>query len=209
MLGEPPALRVGGGRRRRRARGERWQRRGENAVSFSYPSVIVDSPVRRPDMKAEIPLPRSMRRAPRYESLEEGLSRFRLLPTQPCENDFIVDFIARHSLLESNSSWRWKFDISTMRPERYEYRFNDDLQQLLCRAALIYGQRSVLVKRDTVAYMSSLMGPSASIVEIPEAYHHVMLDQPLAFVAALRALLEGWTRTDAASRLDLPGVNRT
>jgi pimeloyl-ACP methyl ester carboxylesterase len=29
-------------------------------------------------------------------------------------------------------------------------------------------------------------------IEIPEARHHVMLDQPLAFVAALRTLLQEW-----------------
>jgi hypothetical protein len=27
---------------------------------------------------------------------------------------------------------------------------------------------------------------------IPEAYHHLFLDQPLAFVAALRMLLADW-----------------
>jgi pimeloyl-ACP methyl ester carboxylesterase len=44
--------------------------------------------------------------------------------------------------------------------------------------------------------MSSLLGPSAPIVEVPEAQHHVMLDQPLAFVAALRTLLQSWVRQD-------------
>ena len=37
-------------------------------------------------------------------------------------------------------------------------------------------------------------GSRTVAVEIPEAYHHVMLDQPLAFVAALRAVLDGWAR---------------
>jgi pimeloyl-ACP methyl ester carboxylesterase len=31
-------------------------------------------------------------------------------------------------------------------------------------------------------------------IEIPDAEHHVMIDQPLAFVAALRGLLAGWPR---------------
>jgi hypothetical protein len=38
--------------------------------------------------------------------------------------------------------------------------------------------------RETATYMSSLMGPRAPVVEVPEARHHVMLDQPLGFVAA-------------------------
>jgi hypothetical protein len=40
------------------------------------------------------------------------------------------------------------------------------------------------------------MGPDAPIVEVPEAQHHVMLDQPLGFVAALRMLLELWIRAE-------------
>ena len=46
--------------------------------------------------------------------------------------------------------------------------------------------------------MSSLMGSAAPIVEVPEAQHHVMLDQPLAFVAALRMLLQSWIRAELA-----------
>jgi pimeloyl-ACP methyl ester carboxylesterase len=51
-------------------------------------------------------------------------------------------------------------------------------------------QDSTLVSRETASYMSSLMGPRAPVVEMPEARHHVMLDQPLGFVAALRMLLD-------------------
>jgi hypothetical protein len=29
-------------------------------------------------------------------------------------------------------------------------------------------------------------------VVIPDAYHHLMMDQPLAFVSALRTLLSAW-----------------
>ncbi|MBK6660167.1 MAG: hypothetical protein IPG43_19365 [Proteobacteria bacterium] len=40
------------------------------------------------------------------------------------------------------------------------------------------------------------MGPLAPIIEIPEAQHHLLLDQPLAFVAALRTLLASWRRDE-------------
>ena len=42
------------------------------------------------------------------------------------------------------------------------------------------------------------MGPQAPVVEVPEARHHVMLDQPLGFVAALRMLLDSWMRNESA-----------
>ena len=38
----------------------------------------------------------------------------------------------------------------------------------------------------------SFFPPGSPHVEIPEAEHHAMIDQPLAFVSALRALLAAW-----------------
>ena len=37
----------------------------------------------------------------------------------------------------------------------------------------------------------SLIAPGSPYVEIPEAEHHVMIDQPLAFVAALQGAARG------------------
>jgi hypothetical protein len=56
--------------------------------------------------------------------------------------------------------------------------------------------------------MSSLMGPRAPVVEVPEARHHVMLDQPLGFVAALRMLLDSWMRTESAEGSGPPPATR-
>jgi pimeloyl-ACP methyl ester carboxylesterase len=40
--------------------------------------------------------------------------------------------------------------------------------------------------------MHDQIGNDAIVVEIPQAYHHVMLDQPLALVAATRTVLAAW-----------------
>jgi len=45
------------------------------------------------------------------------------------------------------------------------------------------------------------LGRSAPMVEIPQAQHHIMLDQPLALVAALRALLADWEHSTATRRV--------
>ncbi|MDP6707426.1 MAG: alpha/beta hydrolase [Alphaproteobacteria bacterium] len=163
-------------------------------------AVIVDSPIRTPEAAAEHRrrLP-PMDRKNHYPTFEEALARFRLRPAQACENDFIVEHIARHSLVEATEGWTWKFHPQAMGRRRFGEPFHEHLQALKCRAALVFGEKSALVSRERAAYMSELMGPAAPIVEIPEARHHVMLDQPLAFVAALRALLDGWRRTDAQS----------
>lgn len=158
-------------------------------------TVIVDSPVQDPD---DIPLPKPdvpLQTGPNiYPDQATAQGRFRLMPPQPCDNAFITDFIARTSIKPLDGGWSWKFDFKVMGSRRFGEPYREELKALKCRAALIHGENSAIVSRRTVAYMSSIMGPKAPVVEVPEAYHHVMLDQPLAFIATLRAILDGWTR---------------
>lgn len=158
-------------------------------------TVIVDSPVNPPDRPGGPPN-REVRPHRVYPSLEEAMGRFRLAPPQPCENLYILDYIARHSLKEVANSeggvgWTWKFDPSIWR------RFNIGnmgarLAATRCRIAIMRGEFSALLPAEIGEYMFDLLGRSAPVVEIPQARHHIMLDQPLAFVAALRALLADW-----------------
>jgi pimeloyl-ACP methyl ester carboxylesterase len=162
-------------------------------------AVIVDSPIRPPEEEARHPLtrpPMGNRRV--YETFDAALARFRLMPEQPCDNPFIVEFIGRHSLRRAEDGWVWKFDSEAMGSRRFGEPVREYLQAVGCRAALIFGEKSALVSRETASYMSSLMGPRAPVVEVPEARHHVMLDQPLGFVAALRMLLDSWMRNESA-----------
>jgi pimeloyl-ACP methyl ester carboxylesterase len=45
------------------------------------------------------------------------------------------------------------------------------------------------MQREDAAHMMAALPGGAPYVEVPEADHHVMLDQPLAFVAVIEALL--------------------
>jgi hypothetical protein len=51
---------------------------------------------------------------------------------------------------------------------------------------------SRLFQAEYAAFLLSLIAPGSPYVEIPEAERQVMIDRPLAFVAALRALLAAW-----------------
>lgn len=158
-------------------------------------TVIVDSPVQDP-ADTQLPEPAVSTRTgpPIYADHATALSRFRLMPAQPCDNAFITDFIARTSIRECDGGWTWKFDFKVMGARRFGEPYRAELNALKGRAALIHGEKSAIVSPRTVAYMSALMGPRAPVVEIPDAHHHLMLDQPLAFVATLRAILDSWAR---------------
>ena len=64
------------------------------------------------------------------------------------------------------------------------------------RKAIVYGAESLLFTPDSADYVRELGGTDIPIIAIPEARHHLMLDQPLAFVTALRTLLEVWQNNE-------------
>jgi pimeloyl-ACP methyl ester carboxylesterase len=160
-------------------------------------AVIVDSPVMRPDPEREEARRGNMFRAPKtYPTLDEAMEHFILVPPQPCDNDFIVEHIARHSLHEVDGGWTWKFDPAIF--GRFSPRdpvFSDYLAQVSCRVAVFHGELSAIVTDDVKAHMDEVLGRNAPFVELPQAHHHVFLDQPLAFVAALRALVGEWAHS--------------
>ena len=154
-------------------------------------AVIVDAPVHRPDPESEARARGTAFKSPGvYPDLQTALARYKLIPPQPCDNKYLVDHVARHSLHQTPEGWTWKFD-----PELFKHTMVSMQDQLLaakCRLALFRGEDSVVVPSDTVEYMSELLEHNAPVVSIPGAMHHLILDQPLAFVAALRTLLLDW-----------------
>lgn len=159
-------------------------------------AVLLDSSVQPPEKRWKGPPPRNPMQQV-YPTLTQALARFRLAPPQGCENLFIADHIARTSLkpvpLEDGSGegWSWKFD-----PQMWG-RFaigdlGDLLEQMACPVALMWGERSNLMGQDTMDYMFAKVPAGFKKVAIPDADHHVMIDQPLAFVAAVRGLFASW-----------------
>lgn len=162
-------------------------------------AVIVDSPLRIPAPEAEESRTGNAFRKPGvYASKEAAIKRFSLVPRQPCDNTFIIDYIAEMSIHETTEGWTWKFD-----PNLFAGTFaalNDQLASVRCRVALFMGEKSAILSPDTAAYMYDLMGRVSPVISIPEAHHHLTLDQPLAFVAALRTLLADWHHSTGLER---------
>jgi pimeloyl-ACP methyl ester carboxylesterase len=68
-------------------------------------------------------------------------------------------------------------------------RTPDEYRELRLPLGLIYGADSELFSARTLDYMRELVPQDFPAVALPDAQHHLFLDQPLAFVAALRELL--------------------
>jgi pimeloyl-ACP methyl ester carboxylesterase len=155
-------------------------------------AILVDSPVHKPNPESqEGERGKSFKNPKTYPDYESARKRFRLVPDQPCANDFILDYIARWSLKKVDAGLTWKFD-----PRVFDKFSEDNMQDYLkstrCRVALLRGEFSKVVPFETGEYMYEQLDRTAPVVEIADAYHHLTLDQPLAFVAATRALLADW-----------------
>jgi len=162
---------------------------------------------RQAQMETVRNIPTADRPARVYPTLEAALARFRLMPPQPAGNPFIADFIARRSLKEapmpdgSGQGWTWRFD-----PNMWAKLDRGGMMQQQAAAAPrgvrtplvhIYGAKSRIVEHRK-AGAPSPFPPGMIEIEIPDSHHHVMIDQPLALVATLRALLAGWSADGSA-----------
>ncbi len=126
-----------------------------------------------------------------YGSLTDGLARFRLSPPEPCENLYLLDFVGRNALVEENGAWRWCFDPNFL--DRLGRRDNwAALAAPKRRMAIMYGELSTIVAGQRLEDVRLQAPPGTPFIGIPQAGHHVMLDQPLALTAAIKAVLACW-----------------
>lgn len=152
--------------------------------------IFVDSFV-VPDVDLGQPPPY---RARVYPSEADTIARFRLSPDQPTGEPYIMDAIARAGAKQvPDGTWTWRFDPEFFRKVGYDNGWAD-VQQSRCRLAFLRGEMSSIVTPADEALQRSALRADTLFVEIPAAHHHIMIDQPLALVAAMRTVIEAWTK---------------
>lgn len=152
--------------------------------------VIVDSALPSKKSSRE-PLPVPKVKSRYYESIEQGKRRFRLRPPQPCNNKFIMDYLAGHSLKKTPAGFKFKLDGAVFAKMALTEDFPaaaDMVRDIQIPVGFIYGEKSRFFP-PAVAEGLALIIDSTLIRAIPDAYHHVFLDQPLNFIDALKDLL--------------------
>ncbi len=168
--------------------------------------IICDLMVLRPErlrahFATEEPL-RSDRSRPNrvYPDYESARARFRLSPPQPVTVPSLFDYMAHHSLKRVEDGWTWKFDISVFESDfgvnERMLKQGETIATTPGRKAVVYGQDSVLFDDDSAAYLRECGAANVPIIGIPGARHHLMLDEPIAFVSVLRSVLAQWAAED-------------
>lgn len=153
-------------------------------------AVVIDSPVRNLAPEQHAARHRRVFRELRvYESKEAAIARFRPVPDQPVLG-YIADHIAAASVRQVDGGWTWKWDprVFVLEPPK------TPLTRLECRVALFRAEHGIM-SAEMSEIMYDRLGRVAPLIEIPAAGHHIMLDQPIALVSALRTLLADWNHS--------------
>ena len=147
--------------------------------------IVIDSGLKAQDEdEGEIPaVPTRF-----YPTRDAALARFRLMPPSPCPQPRVLDYIAQHSVREEPQGWTWKFDpnlASSLNtdPHRSAYPL------VPVPVDVIVGEHTSVMTPPRLAELYRIAPDCGRSVVIPASEHHVMIDQPVALVAALHALL--------------------
>ena len=169
---------------------------GHNAIASAawHPDrirglVIVDA---RPAIPAErlAQMKERGERPPRqHPTIEAAVAAFRLLPPETSADPALLAHLAHESVAWRDGAVSLRFD-----PACYAARVPVDGWPLLSRITaatlVIRGERSPILPRPMAGRLRAAL-PAARLVEIPDAYHHLVLDRPNAFTRELRGFLDG------------------
>jgi pimeloyl-ACP methyl ester carboxylesterase len=155
--------------------------------------VAIDSPVRElsPEVKEWLASGRDVPPNKIHPTREETEARFRTHPKDESSLEYVRRHIAAGSVRELEGGWSWKFDPhiflrSQMEPE--------DLATTACPVALVRGERG-MATTDITEVVKERLGGHVPVTVVPDAGHHIMLDQPIALIALLQTLLGQWRAT--------------
>lgn len=163
--------------------------RGADAAGL----VIIDSPLF--DEPPEEVIIRQLNRQSRaHPSKAEICSRFRTEPAQDTMLPYVAQHVAEESVRQTEAGWIWKFDPEMFR-KRHLSGERVQLRKLLPDVDLptVYIRCELgMVSPEMADDIAGLFARRATVVELADAGHHPMMDQPLPLVATLRTVLAQW-----------------
>ena len=167
---------------------------GHNAMAFAawHPQrvcglVIVDSRPAIPRERLDHMHARG-RRGPRLHSTRESaVASFRLLPRETVADPRLLAHLASEGMVQRDGGWCYRFDPAS-NADRAPVDCWSLLPRVTAASLIVSGELSPVLPREMAARLQAAI-PAARHVEIPGAYHHLVLDKPELFSAALADFL--------------------
>jgi pimeloyl-ACP methyl ester carboxylesterase len=162
-------------------------------VAHQYPkllrrALIIDTNIGFADQ----PLKTRFTQRPKkvYADLATACARFRFVPDEPPILPRIMQHLALHSIKPQGDGFTWKFDEKPVGSVGWEQVAEGELlKDIDLPMDFIAGEFSEVVPPSLAQRVGKALRNGRGPIVIPSAYHHIPVDQPLALVAAMRALL--------------------
>lgn len=136
-----------------------------------------------------------------YRSRAEAIERFRFLPESSHPEEALRAAIGAHSVREEpDGRFGYKFDPGWF---ALPSRPRPDVASVRCPTLLVRGAESTLLTAEAAAAFCA-SAPDASWIEIPDAGHQVLVDQPARLLAAIETFLAARIDADLDARGGAP-----
>lgn len=125
---------------------------------------------------------------PVYASRDEAMRSFQLLPRHTAASAEVLAHVAAHSIRRTaDDTWTLAFDRRALRAAQTR-DLSAEMRHVPAPVLLVRGSESTALSAPAQRRLAAEI-PGARTVEIAGAHHHVMLDRPGAFAAAVAAFL--------------------
>jgi pimeloyl-ACP methyl ester carboxylesterase len=163
---------------------------GHNSMSFAawHPErvsalVIVDSRPLIPTDRLDRLRRRGERTLRPYPTREAAAQSFRLLPRETNADPALLAHLGASGVVEKDGAWVYRFDPAS-NAERQPADAWTLLDRITAPTLIARGELSPVLPRDMADKLRAAIR-GATLVEIPASYHHLVLDNPPAFVREL------------------------
>jgi pimeloyl-ACP methyl ester carboxylesterase len=120
----------------------------------------------------------------RFESMEAAVRSFKVMPRETLAKKETLEHIAHHTYRRlEDGSWTHKLDRRTL--SREPVQVSDQLSQISCPALIVKVTKSPVLEINAARRMVATL-PKGNFEQIDDSFHHVMLDNPEALIAALK-----------------------
>ncbi len=149
--------------------------------------IIIDSTLHLTEDRASMMRERGARQSS-YDTLDDLAARYKLMPAGSTAPPAVINHIARNAGRQSEDGrWRHKFD-------RNVYTQRSSVDGIPCFAKipvptlLVKGERSPRISPEIYAEVKAV-APHVELAEVAGSDHHVTLDNPAGFIAAVKVFL--------------------
>jgi pimeloyl-ACP methyl ester carboxylesterase len=130
---------------------------------------------------------RALRTPRRHPTVESAVASFRLLPRETVADPVLLDHVARAGIAERAGGFSYRFDPAANGARKPRDMW-PELPKITAPTLIVRAALSPVLTADMAAAMLRLI-PDSRVVDVADAYHHVTLDRPEAFVTAVSGFL--------------------